>query len=82
MAELVKLVGQEIALSTANTIGNATAVRCFNNTAGPILVTVANGATTVGTVTMAAGQIEFYHKQSTHTLAANAAIRAVAIAFN
>jgi hypothetical protein len=34
MAEgATKIIGQEIALTTANTVGSASVVRCFNNTA-------------------------------------------------
>lgn len=82
MPELVKLMGSEISLTTANTINNAYVVRVFNNTAGPVLITTANTAGTIGTVTLAAGAHEHFQKASTDTIAANAAVRAVAVAFN
>lgn len=82
MAEVIKLLSQEIALSTANTVGSASAVRCYNNTAGAVLVTIANDGTTVATVTLGAGVTEYYQKQPTWTIASNAAIRAVSVAFN
>jgi hypothetical protein len=82
MAEIIKLIGQEMALSTANTVGLASAVRCYNNTAGQVLLTIANGGTTVATVTLGAGATEYYQKQPAWTITANAAIRAVSVAFN
>lgn len=82
MAEIIKLVGQEIALSTANTVGLASAVRCYNNSAGAVLITIANGGSTVATVTLATGATEYYQKQPAWTIASNVAIRAVSVAFN
>lgn len=81
MAETIKLTGSEIELTTANTVGNATLVRLFNNTAGQVLITHANDTETLGTVTMGAGHIEYLIKLSTDTVASNAAIRAVGVAF-
>lgn len=80
MAELIKLIGQEIALSTANTVGSASAVRCYNNTAGAVLITIANEGTTVSTVTLGAGVTEYFSKRPTWTIASNTAIRAVSVA--
>ena len=81
MTDTVKLIGQEIALSTANTVGSASAIRCYNNTAGAVLLTIANGGTTVATVTLGAGVTEYFQKQPAWTIASNAAIRAVSVAF-
>jgi hypothetical protein len=81
MAEMVKIIGTEIALSTANTVGGASVVRVYNNTAGAVLVTRANSGT-LGTVTLAAGEIIYLQKASAETLASNAAVRAVSVAFN
>lgn len=82
MAEIVKLIGTEMSLSTANTVGGASVVRVYNNTAGAVLITRANGSGTVGTATLGSGMIEYYQKQSTDTLASNAAVRAVSVSFN
>ena len=81
MTDTVKVLTQEIALTTANTVSSASAVRCYNNTAGQVLVTVANGGTTVSTVTLGAGVTEYFQKQPAWTIASNAAIRAVSVAF-
>ena len=82
MAELLKIVGSEIALSTANTVGLASAVRILNNSAGAVLVTRANTGGTIGTVTLATNEVVYMQKATTDTLASNTAVRAVAIAFN
>lgn len=82
MAELVKLLGSEVALSTASTVGSASVVRLFNNTAGAVVVTRASGGSTVGTVTLGVGEIIYLQKLPAETFAAASAIRAVAVAFN
>lgn len=82
MAEMVKILGTEIALSTANTVGNASVVRIHNNTAGAVLITRANGGGTIGTLTLSAGATEYLQKAPTETFASNAAVRAVSIAIN
>lgn len=81
MAEMVKIMGTEIALSTANTVGLASVVRVYNNTAGAVLLTRANGST-IGTMTLAPGEIAYVQKTTTDTLAANTAVRALSVAFN
>ena len=83
MAELIKIIGSEVALSTASNVGQAVAVRLYNNTAGAVVVTrAAAGGATIGTVTMGSGEIMYMQKQSTDTLAAASAIRAAAVAIN
>lgn len=81
MAETIKLVASEIALSTANTVSNASLVRVFNNTAGAVLITVANTGGTIGTCTMGSNTIEHFIKQPADTIASNIAVRAVSVAF-
>ena len=82
MAEMVKLLGTEIALSTANTVGTAAVVRVYNNTAGAVLLTLANTGGTIGTCTLGSGAMEYFQKSPSDTLASNAAVRAVKVAFN
>jgi len=81
MAEPIKIIGSEIALSTANTVGSASLVRVFNNTAGAVLITRANTTGTIGTCTLGAGSVEYYAKISSDTLASNVAVRATSVAF-
>lgn len=78
---MVKIIGTEIALSTANTVGSASVVRVYNNTAGAVLVTRSNGST-LGTVTLGVGEIIYLQKSPADTLASNAAVRAVSVSFN
>lgn len=82
MAEMVKLISSEIALSTANTVSNASVVRVFNNTGGQALITRASEGAAVGTITLASGEVIYLQKASTETLASNAAVRAVSVAYN
>lgn len=77
----VKLVAAEIALTTANTVGLATVVRICNNSGGTVLLTRANTGGTVGTATIINGDTEYFEKVATDTFAANAAVRAVAVAY-
>lgn len=77
---ILKLLGSEAALSTATTLGGAQLVRVFNDTAGAVLITIANGATT-GTVTVPAGAVVFVRKTAAETIAAAAAVKAVSVAF-
>lgn len=81
MAEPTKIIGSEIALSTANTVGSASLVRIYNNTAGAVLITRANTSGTIGTCTLGAGGVEYFSKISTETFASNVAVRATSVAF-
>lgn len=78
----VKLLGSEIALSTANSVGLASVARCFNNTASQVTLTRANTGGTIGTVTMAAGEVLYVIKSSPDTLACSGTIRAVSVAYS
>lgn len=81
MSSMVKLLSSEIALSTANNVGLASVVRCYNNTAAPVTITRAfANTTTIGTCTLANGATEFYIKSPTDTIASSGAIKAVSVA--
>ena len=83
---MVKLKGAEIALSSANNVGSANAVRVYNNTSDDSLLTVAASAGTseyAGTVTLKAGQTITITKQPADTIASGTGtMRAVAVAFH
>jgi len=84
---MLKLKGAEIALSSANNVGSANAVRVYNNTGADSLLTVAatGGGTSeyAGTVTLRTGQTITITKQPTDTIASGTGtMRAVAIAFH
>lgn len=78
---ILKLLGSEVALSTATTLNGAQLVRVFNDTAGAVLITVALEGSTTGTATVKAGEVIFVRKQSAETIAAGAAVKAVSVAF-
>jgi hypothetical protein len=78
---IIKLLGTEAALSTATTLGAAQLVRVYNDTAGAVLITVADSGTTTGTATVKAGEIIFIRKKAAETIAAGSAVKAVSIAF-
>ncbi len=79
MAESVKILASEISLTTANTISNASLVRVY--APANSLITVANGAGTIGTCTLGGGTTEYFVKQPTDTIASNIAVQAVSVAF-
>ncbi len=81
MAEMVKIIASEIALTTANTVSNASVVRINNNSGGAVLITRANSGT-LGTVTLVSGEVIYLQKAPSDTLASNVAVRAVSVSFN
>lgn len=82
MPEMVKVVASEIALTTANTVSNASLVRIFNGSGGQALITRAENGNTLGTVTLVSGEVIYLQKYPTETLASNVSVRAVSVAFN
>ncbi len=82
MAETIKIISTEIALTTANTVSSASIVRVHNNSGGAVLITRANGSGTLGTCTLSNGGTEYFLKLPTDTLASNVAVRAVSVAFS
>jgi hypothetical protein len=78
---IIKLLGTEAALSTATALNNAQLIRVYNDTAGAVLITVAEGGTTTGTVTVKAGEVIFVRKKALETIAAASAVKAVSIGF-
>jgi|LakMenE18May11ns_1017448.scaffolds.fasta_scaffold9377956_2 hypothetical protein len=80
MVDFVKVKGQEIALTTANTVGNSTVVRVYTPSIALLTFTYAN-TTVYGTYTLGAGLDEVFIKDPTDTITANTAVRAVSIAY-
>ena len=79
---IIKLLTEEISLSTANTVSDARVVRIFNSTAGLVLLTRTSEANVVyGSCTLPANTIHFVEKNPTDTLTANAAVLATSIAY-
>lgn len=85
MANTIKLLGSEVALSdTASDVAKAKVLRIYNGNAADQLVTVKDGATVVGTITVKTLSEVILEKNRDHTLeiaAATAGVKAVAIAY-
>ena len=82
MAQVVKLLGSEVNLSSATNVGFAKLVRVLNNKTSVQVITQKNaGGTTIATVTMAAGEIAYIQKAPTDTLTGVATSLAVSVAF-
>lgn len=78
---LIKPLGTEIALTTANTVANSRCVRLLSG-AGNTLISVNTVSTNVTcTFTMLANTEVFIPKNPLDTIAANASVQAVAVGF-
>lgn len=75
-----KLLGTEVSLTTATTLSGAQLVRIVGG-ASDILVTVKDGVTTTGTMTLKAGTVEYVRKKAAETIEAASAVKAVSVAF-
>ena len=76
---IVKPKAAEIALSTANTVDDASCVRIYNDSGADVLIT---NTSTSGTFTLPNGAITFVQKLPSDTLTAGSAVKAVSVAFN
>lgn len=81
---ILKLKSSEIALTTANTVSDASVVRIYALNAAVVsrLDTVANGSGVIGTITMPAGSIAFFEKEPTEQFSANVSVQATSIAYS
>jgi len=80
---LIKLLGSETTLTSATNVNKATVVR-LHNTGTATLVTLKNAdatPVTLGTFTLAGGEIAYVEKDSTDTLEGGASIKAVKVAY-
>ena len=79
---VLRILGSEGTLASASNVGFAKLVRVLNNKASVQVITHKNaGGTTLGTVTLAAGEIVYIAKASTDTLTGIASSLAVSVAF-
>ena len=77
---IVKAKGNEISLSSANTVDNAAVVRIYNaNTTNDAVITNDTANTSF---TLPSGAITFVQKDFEDTLSADVAVKAVSVAFN
>jgi hypothetical protein len=80
---LVKLLGSETTLAAATNVGKATVVRLYN-TGSAALVTLKNAddtPVTLGTFTLAGGEVAYVEKDPTDTLEGGSGIKAVKVAY-
>ena len=83
MASVLKILGSEGNLSSASNVGFAKLVRVLNNKASVQVITQKNsGGTTLGTVTLAAGEVAYIQKAPSDTLTGVATSLAVSVAFS
>lgn len=75
---IIKGLAPLTSVTTANTVSNATFM--FVSTTASTLLTIANTGGTISTLAVPANQVVFIQKNSTDTLAANAAVSATPIA--
>ena len=79
---VIRLNGSEGNLSSATNMGFAKLVRVLNNKTSVQVITQKNaGGTTLGTVTLAAGEVAYIQKAPTDTLTGVATSLAVSVAF-
>ena len=79
---VLKLRGSEGNLASASNVGFASLVRVLNNKTSVQVITHKNaGGTTLGTVTLAAGEIAYLSKKGDDTLTGAATSLAVSVAF-
>ena len=76
---IVKPKSVEIALSTANTVSDASCVRIYNDSGADVLIT--NTTSGFG-FTLPDGAITFVQKATDETLTSSGAVKATSVAFN
>lgn len=79
MAAVYKFKGTEVAITSANTVGNNVLIRVTNGAATAVL-TVANTTATYANVTLTASEVIVVEKATTDTLQGTG-MRAVAVAY-
>lgn len=79
---IIDLLGSEGNLASASNVGGAKVVRVLNNKTSVQVITLKNvGGTTLGTITLAAGEIVIMEKGHTDTLTGAATSLAVGVAY-
>ena len=82
MAQVIRVLGSEGNLASASNVGFAKLVRVLNNKTSVQVITQKNaGGTTIGTETLAAGEIAYIQKAPDDTLTGVATSLAVSVAF-
>lgn len=76
---IIKGLGAQISLTTANTVANSVCV--YIGATSAAVITVANTGGTISSFTIPANQYIFVQKNPTDTIAANVAVAATPAAF-
>lgn len=77
----LKVLGTEATVTTANAFGGKQVIRVYNQNGADVLLTIANGGTTTGTITVKAGETIFIQKTPAETIAAATGCKMVAVAY-
>lgn len=81
MPSIVKVLGSEVSIDSANTVGDAKLVRVY--APADTLVTIEDSDTNVvGTMTIPSGRVEYVEKRTTDTISANNAVLCVPVSYN
>jgi len=78
---IVKLLASETTLTSATNVGLATVVRVYNSGSAATVTRKDSDGNTIGTVTLAAGEVVYLDKDSSDTLEGGASFKAVKIAY-
>jgi hypothetical protein len=79
---VLKLVGPEVSVTTANTVNGAILFRVYTPTGGDSLITVKDSSgATIGSMTQPGGFVEIMEKRATDTVTANTAIKCTPVAY-
>jgi hypothetical protein len=81
MPSIVKVLGPEVSIDSANTVSDSKLVRLY--APEDTLVTIEDSDTNVvGTMTIPSGRVEYVEKRTTDTIAANNAVLCVPVSYN
>ena len=79
---ILDILGSEGNLASASNVDRAKLVRVLNNKTSVQVITLKNaGGTTLGTITLAAGEVVIMEKEHTDTLTGASTSLAVAVAY-
>ena len=78
---IIKLLGVETSLTTASAFANAQLIRILGGAADTLITVKSSDGVTTGTITVKTATEIFIRKGATDTIAAAAAVKAVAVAF-
>lgn len=79
---LIKVLGSETNLASATNVGLATVVRILNTDSSALVTRKNSEGTTIGTLTILAGEIAYLEKDPTDTLEGGSTVKAVKIAYS